>query len=101
MIKEEDLMNVHASCGGILVREVNNGEEMHYGMQIAHIIDPLEGEIKEIIKAPTDGILFFSHTEPLVGRGISFSVSYTDYTSNLSIFTIAKIQILCIIKTVC
>lgn len=69
VIKEEDLMNVHASCGGILVREVNNGEEMRYGMQIAHIIDPLEGEIKEIIKAPTDGILFFSHTEPLVGEG--------------------------------
>lgn len=68
VIKEEDLMNVHASCGGILVREVANGEEVRYGMQIAYIIDPLEGEVKEIIKAPTDGILFFSHTEPLVGE---------------------------------
>ena len=54
VIKEEDLMNVHASCGGILVREVSSGEEVRYGMQIAHVIDPLEGEVKEIIKAPTD-----------------------------------------------
>jgi len=68
VILEEDLMNVHASHGGILVREVATGEEVRYGMYLASVIDPLEGNVKEIIKAPTDGIVFFSNTEALVGE---------------------------------
>ena len=30
------------------------------------IIDPYEGSVKETVVAPTDGIVFFTHTEDLI-----------------------------------
>ncbi len=39
---------------------------MRYGNKLAEIIDPYEGSVKETIYAPTDGIVFFRYTEPLI-----------------------------------
>lgn len=66
VIMEEDLTDIHAGCGGIFKGLVSPGEDVRYGRELAQIIDPFEGGIKETIKAPTDGIVFFAHTENLV-----------------------------------
>lgn len=68
VIKEEDLSNVQASTGGIFRSLVKAGEDVRYGTAMAEIVDPYEGGVKQVITAPTDGIVFFAHTEPLIGQ---------------------------------
>lgn len=69
VIKEENLSNVHTMAGGIFRGLVHPGEDVRYGMPLAEIIDPFEGYVKEKIMAPTDGIVFFAHKDPLVSEG--------------------------------
>lgn len=66
VIMEDDLTNIHATCGGIFRGLVKAGEDVRYGHKMAEIIDPYEGGVKETIVAPTDGIVFFTHTEDLI-----------------------------------
>ena len=66
---EEDLSDVTSMCGGIFRRLVNPGEEVHYKQPMAEIIDPFLGNVKETILAPTEGIVFFAHKDPLVHEG--------------------------------
>lgn len=68
VIWEENLSDVHAGTGGIFKRLVEAGEDVRYGMVLAEIIDPYEGGVKQVITAPTDGIVFFSYTEPLIAQ---------------------------------
>ena len=35
------------------------------GQPMAYIIHPYEGDIMEALYAPTDGIVFFAHSDPL------------------------------------
>lgn len=65
-IREEELMNVMSDVPGIFLRRKNAGEEVQVGDVLAQIIDPLEGEIREQILAPSDGVIFFAHDDPLV-----------------------------------
>lgn len=69
VIMEEDLTDVHVKNGGIFKGLVSPGEDVRYGYLLAEIIDPYEGYVKETITAPTDGIVFFAHTEPLISQG--------------------------------
>nr|MCR5654995.1 succinylglutamate desuccinylase [Lachnospiraceae bacterium] len=48
---------------------VHPGEEVHYGQRLAEVIDPFEGNIKERIKADTEGVVFYAHTDPLINEG--------------------------------
>lgn len=73
VIKEGDLSNVQAHTGGIFRSLVKAGEDVRYGTVMAEIVDPYEGGVKQVITAPTDGIVFFAHTEPLIGQ---FDVAY-------------------------
>ncbi len=68
VIAEGDLSNVPAATGGIFRSLVKVGEDVRYGMALAEIVDPYEGSVKQVITAPTDGIVFFSYTEPLIGQ---------------------------------
>lgn len=65
-IHEDELMSVVSDVPGIFLRRKNVGEEVQVGDVLAEIIDPLEGEIREQILAPSDGVIFFAHDEPLV-----------------------------------
>ena len=65
-INEDELMSVVSDVPGIFLRRKNTGEEVQVGDVLAEIIDPLEGEIREQILAPSDGVIFFAHDEPLV-----------------------------------
>lgn len=69
VIMEEDLTDVHVKNGGIFKGLVSPGEDVRYGYLLAEVIDPYEGYVKETITAPTDGIVFFAHTEPLISQG--------------------------------
>lgn len=69
VIMEKDLTDVHTLSGGIFKGLVSPGEDVRYGHALAEIIDPYEGFVKETLIAPTDGIVFFAHTEPLVSEG--------------------------------
>jgi len=73
VIQERDLKDVYASSNGLFRSHIRAGDEVKYGDSMAEIIDPYTGEVKEIIKAPTDGIVFFSYTEPLIGQ---YDVAY-------------------------
>ena len=66
VLYEKDLSDVHAGRAGIFRGLVKAGEDVRYGTVMAQIIDPFEGTIRESIKAPTDGIVFFAHTESLI-----------------------------------
>ncbi len=69
IIMEEDLSDVHTVTAGIFKGLAQPGEDVRYGHALAEIIDPYEGFVKKKILAPTDGIVFFAHTEPLVSEG--------------------------------
>lgn len=69
VIMEKDLTDVHTLSGGIFKGLVSPGEDVRYGHVLAEIIDPYEGFVKETLLAPTDGIVFFAHTEPLISEG--------------------------------
>lgn len=69
VIVEKDLTDVHVMSGGIFKGLVHPGEDVRYGNVLAEIIDPYEGFVKETVIAPTDGIVFFAHTEPLISEG--------------------------------
>lgn len=66
VIEEETLLPIRADVSGIYRRLKNPGDEVQFGDTLAEVIDPLEGEIISQILAPSDGIIFFAHTKPLV-----------------------------------
>ncbi|MCD7725752.1 MAG: M14 family metallopeptidase [Clostridiales bacterium] len=66
VIVEEDLSDIHAASGGIFRGFARAGTDVRYGYKLAEIIDPYEGNVKETLVAPTDGIVFFAHTEDLI-----------------------------------
>lgn len=68
-IMEEDLTSVNSMSAGIFKSLVSTGADVRYNTPMAEIIDPYTGVVKETIMAPTDGIVFFSHTSPLIDEG--------------------------------
>ena len=68
VIEEESLKNVYSGKGGILHKLRNIGTEVHYGEVVAEVLDPFEGDVREQIMSPTDGIIFFAQREPLVNE---------------------------------
>lgn len=68
VLYEKDLSDVHTGRGGIFRSKVHAGEDVRYGSVMAQILDPFEGSIRETVIAPTDGIVFFAHTESLIAQ---------------------------------
>ena len=66
VIYEKDLSDVPANRAGIFRGKVHAGDDVRYGNEMAEIIDPYDGTVREKILAPTDGIVFFAHTEALI-----------------------------------
>ncbi len=69
VLTQKDLTDVNTMCGGIFRRKRKVGHEVRYGDAMAEIIDPYKGNAKETILAPTDGIVFFAHSESLIAEG--------------------------------
>ena len=66
IIEEDDMLNIKSGAAGIYRSIKRSGDEVKHGDLLAEIIHPYEGEIIDRITAPADGIIFFTHTQPLV-----------------------------------
>ncbi|MBQ8919315.1 MAG: succinylglutamate desuccinylase/aspartoacylase family protein [Acidaminococcaceae bacterium] len=72
-VKEENLVNIHNKAGGILIRYHHPADFVREGNLLAEIIDPYTTDVREKIRAPKDGTLFFAHHGQLIaGRSIVF-----------------------------
>lgn len=65
VVKDTDMVSIRTKTAGIYESKIDVGERVWKGQTIARIIDPLEGEVKEELIAPVDGLIFFQHNEPL------------------------------------
>ena len=75
VIREEDLTNVKTDRAGFFRRETWPGAEVLRGDLMATIIEPGSGEVISRLLAPTDGIVFFAHSQPMVmERAIVFKI---------------------------
>ncbi len=68
VIMEEDLSNVYSRSAGIFRNLVKAGQEIRYQEPMGEIIDPYEGRVLDTILAPTEGIVFFTHKDPMVSQ---------------------------------
>lgn len=66
VINENDSTSIKSDVPGIWRGKVKPGGEVSRGDVMATIFDPLKGEISNQILSPTGGIVFFSHSGPLV-----------------------------------
>lgn len=66
VIHDEDLMEVHTKSAGIYRRFKEPGDPVFHGDVIGEITDPYDGELLDKVISPTDGIVFFAHTSPMV-----------------------------------
>ncbi|MBO5281761.1 MAG: succinylglutamate desuccinylase/aspartoacylase family protein [Lachnospiraceae bacterium] len=65
VVEDTDMVPVRTKTAGIFEGIVRVGEEVSKGQPLANILDPYEGEVKEQLTAPVDGIVFFAHDDPL------------------------------------
>ena len=66
VINEDDLMPILAGAAGLYRRLKEPGEAVYRGDVIGEIIDPYCGEVISQVVSPTEGLIFFAHTEPTV-----------------------------------
>lgn len=63
---DTDMICVRASKSGLYQSIIQAGKQVEAGESVAEIIDPYTNEILEKIIAPCEGMIFFSHDNPLV-----------------------------------
>ncbi len=68
VINEENRTEVYAEHAGIFRGLVKCGDDVRYGSDMAEILDPYDGSVREVIKASTDGIVFFAHNAALINQ---------------------------------
>jgi len=66
IITNDDLLTVSSSAAGLLRRVKHAGAHVRRGEQLAFIINPLDGSVKEVLKTPVTGMLFFIQEGPFV-----------------------------------
>ncbi len=66
VINEADLLPILSNSAGFYKKLVEPGDPVYRGDVMGEIIDPFSGEIIEQILSPTEGLVFFAHTEPTV-----------------------------------
>ena len=77
VLKEGDLEPIMTEAAGIFIKKAECGQEVSRGDVLAQIMKADSGEIISEVKAPTDGIIFYAETRPVV-------------YSNLLVFQIIK-----------
>lgn len=65
-IDEDELVNIKANRAGIITHVKEVGDTVYQDDTIARIIDPYDGSIREEVKSPVKGTLFFATNKPLV-----------------------------------
>ena len=66
VIANSDLITVSSESAGLLRRVKHAGAHVRRGEQIAFILNPLDGSVREVLKTPVTGMLFFIQDGPFV-----------------------------------
>ena len=66
VITNEDILSVSSNSAGLQRRVKHAGAHVRRGEQLAFIISPLDGAVKEVLKAPATGMLFFIQDGPFI-----------------------------------
>jgi len=66
VIADADIDTVSSKSAGLLRRVKHAGAHVRRGEQLAFIINPLDGAVKEVLKAPVTGMLFFIQDGPFI-----------------------------------
>lgn len=66
VISDGDLTTVASSSAGLLRRVKFAGAHVRRGEQLAFIINPLDGSVREVLKTPVTGTLFFVQDGPFI-----------------------------------
>jgi predicted deacylase len=66
VVNDENLCTVRCSKAGIYENKVMAGDEVCKGQLLAEIRNAHDGELKQTIVSPADGIVLFIHSDPLV-----------------------------------
>ncbi len=66
VIADGDLMTVSSTSAGLFRRIKFAGAHVRRGEQLAFIINPLDGSVREVLKTPVTGTLFFVQDGPFI-----------------------------------
>ena len=66
IIANADMTSVSATSAGLLRRVKFAGAHVRRGEQLAFIINPCDGSVREVLKAPVTGMLFFMQDGPFI-----------------------------------
>lgn len=66
VISDEDLITVVSSEAGLLRRVKFAGAHVRRGEQLTFIMNPLDGGVREVLRTPVTGMLFFVQDGPFV-----------------------------------
>lgn len=66
VIDEDDLLPILSGAAGLYKRLKEPGDPVYRGDVIGEIIDAYCGEVINQVISPTEGLIFFAHTEPTV-----------------------------------
>lgn len=66
IITNDDVISVSSGCAGLLRRVKFAGAHVRRGEQIAFILNPLDGSVRETLKTPVTGMLFFVQDGPFI-----------------------------------
>ncbi len=67
--KKEDIGQITSKCPGFFERVAKCGAHIKEGEIIGRILNPLEGKVREEVKAPVSGLLFTMREYPIVETG--------------------------------
>ena len=74
-LDEKNLVTIHNKAAGILLRRRGPGDRISRNETAALIIDPYTSEIREEIRSPSDGVIFFArHAQILPSHTVVFRV---------------------------
>ena len=66
VITNDDLISVSSTRAGLLRRVKHAGAHVRRGEQLAFILNPLDGSVREVLKTPATGMLFFIQDGPFI-----------------------------------
>ena len=64
------MLSIKSDEAGFFRKYVGTNEEVTRGQKLADIIDPMTGNVISTVLAPTSGIIFFVHDNPMVFQNV-------------------------------
>lgn len=65
VVEDTEMIPVRTKVSGLFEGAVKVGDRVSKGQLLASVLDPYEGEVRQELTAPVDGIVFFAHNDPL------------------------------------